>query len=585
MAESSNGGNNPGQQPKEMSMETRLLLAFILMGAVMFLTPYFFPSANPPAKKGTQPQQTAQTAQPAPPVAAETAPPPEAVAPAPQSAATSPITRARQEPPLTIDTDLLRVTFNNQGANVRSWLLKKHKAAGKPLELVNAAAVGGVEDPYPLSLYLPEQKPLAKKLNWAFYTQTPDPDRLGVAFEFSDGHTTVRKTLRFVKNSYLAQITSEVATDGRPVPHMLEWRGGFGDLSVTNPYITEQTVHFDLSVNKLVEQNGAAAKNGPIANAGNFSFAGIEDKYFAALFLPQGNAAMQQVTFADFLTVDNKSVPYAGAAVSMGDVNRFELFVGPKDYDELKRINPRLEQVVNFGSGFWIWLSPLTKVLFLIVNWLNDNVVHSFGWAIVLITVVINFMLFPLKLTSMKSMRKMQALKPQIDIINAKYKSIKMTDPRAGEKNQEVMELYKKHGVNPMGGCLPMVLQIPFFAAFYRVFTVSVEMRGAGWLWVPDLSQAEPWDLKVLPIVMIVSQFAMQKMTPQPQGDPNQQKMMMFMPLIFGFMFYRLPSGLVLYYLTSNLVSMGQQWFFNHTEAALAAARSVEPPKKKNSRK
>jgi YidC/Oxa1 family membrane protein insertase len=130
-----------------------------------------------------------------------------------------------------------------------------------------------------------------------------------------------------------------------------------------------------------------------------------------------------------------------------------------------------------------------------------------------------------------------------------------------------------------------MLLQIPFFFAFYKVFTVSVEMRGAPWLWVTDLSQPEHLPIKILPVVMIASQFLMQKMTPQANVDPSQQKMMMFMPLIFGFMFYNFPSGLVLYYLTSNLVNMGQQWFFNHTETAQEAARSVEPPKKKNGRK
>jgi len=147
------------------------------------------------------------------------------------------------------------------------------------------------------------------------------------------------------------------------------------------------------------------------------------------------------------------------------------------------------------------------------------------------------------------------------------------------------MDLYKKYGVNPMGGCFPMLIQIPFFFAFYKVFTVSVEMRGATWLWVTDLSQPEHLAIKILPLLMIASQFAMQKLTPQANADPNQQKMMMFMPLIFGYMFYWFASGLVLYYLTSNLVQMAQQWFFNHTQAAVEAAESVAPPKKKNGRK
>jgi YidC/Oxa1 family membrane protein insertase len=234
---------------------------------------------------------------------------------------------------------------------------------------------------------------------------------------------------------------------------------------------------------------------------------------------------------------------------------------------------------VDFG-----WMAFLAKPLFLIVNYVNDHFVHNFGWAIVLVTVAINFILFPLKLSNMKSMRKMQALKPQIDAINAKYKNIGLRDPKKGEQNEEVMALYKRHGVNPMGGCLPMLLQMPFFFAFYKVFTVSVEMRGAPWLWVTDLSQPEHWEIKILPLVMIASQFIMQKMTPQAGGDPAQQKMMMFMPLVFGFMFYNFPSGLVLYYLTSNLVSMGQQWFFNKTSMANLAAESIGPLKK-NGRK
>jgi YidC/Oxa1 family membrane protein insertase len=130
-----------------------------------------------------------------------------------------------------------------------------------------------------------------------------------------------------------------------------------------------------------------------------------------------------------------------------------------------------------------------------------------------------------------------------------------------------------------------MLLQLPFFFAFYKVFTVSVEMRGAPWLWVTDLSQPETLPIRILPIVMIGTQFIMQKMTPQANTDPSQQKMMQFMPLIFGFMFYKFPSGLVLYYLTSNLVQMAQQWFFNRTDTAQAVAISVEPPKKKNGRK
>jgi YidC/Oxa1 family membrane protein insertase len=580
MADSVNDGNsNPAQKPKEMSMEVRLLLAFLLMGAVMFVTPYLFKTETPPAAKKAADTQAAQTQPAAAPV--QPAPAAAAVAETAVASAEAPTMKPTVQQPLSpfvIDTDRFHIAFSNQGATIRSWQLKKYKGNdNKLLELTNTAS--GLERPF--SLYFPAKKPTTDP-NWALFTQTGDPDGLGVTYEFSDGHTFVRKKFRFEKNNYLSQITTEATVDGKPVPHMIEWRGGFGDLTVPAAGAKQITLYFDVPQNKLFEQSASAAKNGPISASGNYSFAGLADGYFAAVALPKNSTSVQVVTFSDTVRnpLEEKPAPTSGVAVSDGESNRFELFVGPKDVDAMKSVNPKLEQVVNFG-----WMSILAKPLFLIVNWFNDGFVHNFGWAIVVVTVIINFILFPLKLANMKSMRKMQALKPQIDAINAKYKSVGIRDPKKADQNQEVMDLYKKYGVNPMGGCVPMLLQIPFFFAFYKVFTVSVEMRGAPWLWVTDLSQPEHLPIKILPVIMIASQFVMQKMTPQANVDPAQQKMMMFMPLIFGFMFYNFASGLVLYYLTSNLVNMGQQWFFNHTETAQEAARSVEPPKKKNGRK
>ncbi|MGA2269394.1 MAG: membrane protein insertase YidC [Bryobacteraceae bacterium] len=584
MAESANGSGNPRQPPKEMSMEVRLLLAFLLMGAVMFLTPYLFKTAAPPPPVKKAEQAAPAQPQPAPenipaaPVAEQAKAERPAKKVSSKAVPSAPATPQRTEPAFVINTNLFTVALSNQGATVRSWLLKKyHGNDGKLLDLVNSAA--GLE--FPFSLYFPDKQPGAK-VNWTYYTQTGDPDGLGVTYAFSDGHTSVRKVFRFQKDSYLLQVSTEVTADGHPVPHMIQWRGGFGDFTVTSAVANQHTLYFDVAQNKLVEQRASAAKNGPVTASGNFSFGGLADTFFAAVFLPDGKTAMQQVTFSDTVRTafDEKPEPFAGAAVSDGAANRFDLFVGPKDVDLLKRVNPKLEQVVDFG-----WLAFLAKPLFLIVNWFNNAFVHNFGWSIVVVTIVINFVLFPLRLSNMKSMKKMQALKPQIEAINARYKNIGIRDPKKAEQNQEVMALYKKYGVNPMGGCFPMLIQIPFFIAFYKVFTVSVEMRGANWLWVTDLSQHEYLPIHILPIIMIVSQFVMQKMTPQAAGDPNQQRMMMLMPLIFGFMFYNLPSGLVLYYLTSNLVSVGQQWFFNHTALADAAAQSVALPKKKNGRK
>jgi YidC/Oxa1 family membrane protein insertase len=161
-------------------------------------------------------------------------------------------------------------------------------------------------------------------------------------------------------------------------------------------------------------------------------------------------------------------------------------------------------------------------------------------------------------------------LQPQIKAINDRYKGISMKDPRKNDQNQEIMDLYKKHGVNPVGGCLPMLLQMPFLFAFYKVLSVSIEMRGASWFWVADLSQPETLAIKVLPVLLVITQFMMQKMTPSPGVDPSQQKIMMFMPLMMGYMFYFASAGLVLYWLTGNVVSVIQQWILNRTMSAPA---------------
>ena len=584
MAESVNGGNPGPKPPKEMSMEIRLLLAFVLMGLVVFLTPYFIKTTSPPASQKTQ--KTAQTTAAAADASkspggkeeqtASTAPQEPASEPAGEPAAPVPgATNSPPLPPFIVNTDLFRVVFSNQGATVRSWQLKKFKGNDdKPLELTNTAAPGE----FPFSLRFPAQ-PANSAINWKYFEQSADPDGLGVTFTYSDGHTAVKKVFRFQKNSYLAQVSAEATLDGKPIPSEIQWRGGFGDLTVGNPSIAGRAIYFNLTDNKLTEHY---AKSGNATAAGDFSFVGMVDAYFAAVFLPENSSAVQVQMFSDSVAtaLDKNKQLEIGTAVSDGPANRFRVFVGPKDYNLLKNVDPKLEQVVDFG-----WFSFLAKPLFLLVNYFNSAFVHNFGWAIVVVTFAINMALFPLRLSNMKSMRRMQALKPQIDAINAKYKNVGLRDPRKADQNAEVMDLYKKHGVNPMGGCFPMLIQLPFFYAFYMVFRVSVEMRGASWLWVPDLSQAEPWPIKVLPIIMIATQYFMQSMTPQPNTDPSQQKMMKLMPFIFGIMFYQFPSGLVLYYLTSNLVNMGQQWFFNHTEAAQEAARSVEPAKKKNGRK
>ena len=216
---------------------------------------------------------------------------------------------------------------------------------------------------------------------------------------------------------------------------------------------------------------------------------------------------------------------------------------------------------------------------------MNTNWFHNYGWSIIGATVIINLFLFPLKLANLKSMRKMQALQPEIAKINEKYKSLPLRDPKQADKNAEMMALYSKAGTNPMSGCIPMLIQMPFLFAFYKVLAVSIALRGASWLWVGDLSQPEQLAIRVLPIVLVITGFIMQKMTPMTTVDPSQQKTMMLMPLMMGFIFYQASSGLVLYWLTGNLVGIAQQWLLNKAMPKPEAPAPVVNTKKSNNRK
>ncbi|MEO8027539.1 MAG: membrane protein insertase YidC [Bryobacteraceae bacterium] len=580
-----NSGNKEiGSGKKELSMEARLMIAFGLMAVVLFVTPYIYKPAPPPADKKTQQTEEKKAALPAeqPPAEKAKTPAKPAGPKAALEAAAVPaagVIQASKEELYTVNTKVYKVVFSNRGAVVKSWILKKYKDhRDKPLDLVNPRAAEKTDNG-PFSLLFKNQKPSFDP-NWVNFVAKPAADNLGIDFEYSDGSTVVRKSFKFDPASYTADVSTEVLMNGVALPHLIEWRGGFGDPTIVNAQASGHSLYHVTGESSPTVKDVKAGKDGPVTTSGTYSFAGLEDPYFTAVFLPKGNGSTTVTTFSDTVIGAPEGAgeePHIGVAIGGDGENRFTLFVGPKDLDLMKQINPKLEQLVDWG-----WFGFIAKPLFAGLNWLNDKYIHNYGWAIILLTVIINIVLMPLKFTSMKSAKKMQTLQPQIAAINAKYKEIPMRDPRQSDKNAEVMELYKKNGVNPVGGCLPMVLQLPFFFAFYKVLTVSVEMRGAPWLWVGDLSQPETLSLRVLPVLLIITQFVSQKMTPAAGADPSQQKIMMFMPLAMGFMFYYQSAGLVLYWLTGNLVAIAQQWFTNRTMATPApAVIDVKPGKKK----
>lgn len=555
---------------KELTTETRLLLAFVLVGIVLVGWNYIYkppPPVNPPASTQVQ----------------TTPPPAEAPKPIPTTPQTQVVElpgqiQASQAEDFTIETDLYRVRFSNQGAVVLSWVLKQYKDGnGKPLDLVNTRALTKV--PAPFAVAFRNQAP-PNDPNKGLYRVERSGD-LGVTFEYSDGRTATKKTFQFMPKSYLVEITSQVTDNGVLLPHELTWRGGFGDQTIANPASVEGTLYYDESNTKLVKNAVKVADKGPVTTSGQYSFAGIEDKYFAEVALPSASGGLAATTYSDSIPgpsgADEKRI---GAGVGGSGLNSFNAFIGPKDTEILRSVNPKLDQLIDWGT----WFGFIAKPLFFVLTWTAKHVTaENFGWAIVVVTIGINMVLFPLRFSSMKSSKKMQALQPQIAAINAKYKDLPMRDPRKQEQQAEMMDLYKKNGVNPVGGCIPMIIQLPFLIAYYTVLGVAIEMRGANWLWVHDLSQPETLAIRILPVLLVVTQFLQQKMTPSPGMDPAQQKMMLFMPLVLGYMFYYQSAGLVLYWLTGGLVGIAQQWLLNRGTPA-PAVTAPSPPQKKRSR-
>lgn len=544
--------NSPGgATPQPPSFEKRLPIALALMMLVLLISQYLFKPA--PGPKPVTPINDKAAAnlvkKPAAAPIAQATQAPIRVAGAIQ---------ASSETTTDIDTDLYRIVFTNKGGVIKSWVLKRYRDnTGKPLELINTAA-GKV--PLPFSIEAAQGPKFSIDPNAVLYQAKLAADNLGVTYQFSDGKTTISKSFLFAKNSYLATVKSTVMDGASPVPHFLVWRGGFGDQKVRNAAANENTVRYDATAGKLIKKSIKDAKNGPVTDSGDYTFAGLEDSFFAAVALPADSSSLEIRTFDDSISIANqdKPTPFVGAGISTGAQNDFSLYVGPKDIEILKNVNPKLSQIVDWG-----FFGVIAKPLFLWLNWVNDHWTSNYGWAIILVTLIINLALFPFRLTSLKSARRMQKLQPQIQAINAKYKNISLRDPKKAEQNQEIMALYKKEGVNPMGGCLPMLVQLPFFYAFYRVLSIAIELRHAPWLWVPDLSSPESLPIHLLPIILIITQFLTQRLTPATGVDPNQQKMMMFMPLMFGFMFYYASAGLVLYWLTGNVVGIAQQLVIN----------------------
>ncbi len=582
---------------KELSTETRSLIAAVLCLLVIAGWSLIYkppqPTLTKPSPAATSPASASASA-----TSAGSSPTPSQ--PSAKAAPVMAMHAAGEERSIVIESDLYRVQISNRGAVVRSWLLRKFTDDHTPprtLDLVHPEAAqqeGGW--PFSLALDDPQQESAVNNALFEIKSSGTVPAAgavlrppAEVAFTWSDGHLEVFKRMKF-SESYIVDVQTSVSLDGKPLEYGLAWRGGFGDATAYRAAL--QTQVFDSAATKL---NTLAAKNlgksgQPALRAtipGTFDFAGIEDLYFAAAFLPpaQSPAASLQPGFTltgwtsqhDTTGTDGKTetetVPEIAVGFSSPGPMDLRMYIGPKSIDGLKAVRPPLNGLVQFG-----WRGFIAEPLFYGLRWLY-RYVPNYGWAIVLLTVGINMVMFPLKVKSMRAMQKMQKVAPEIKSIQERYKKYSMRDPRKAEMNKEVMAVYSREGINPLGSCWPMLIQMPIWMGLYSMLAYTIELRHAQWFgWVHDLSARDPY--YILPIIVAATMFLVQKMTPAPGMDPAQAKMMAMMPLMMGGMFALSPSGLQLYILASNLVAMIQQWYLTRTMPP-PAKPSRGPGKKK----
>jgi YidC/Oxa1 family membrane protein insertase len=551
---------NPQQEP---GSERRLLLVFVLTFVVILAFQPLLKKYGPQTPAAQPQTQTAK-------LPPETSSLPVADLSATKVVPPSGTKQASAETETVIENDLYRVTFTNRGAQVKSWILKKfnNEAQSGPLDLVNPSAAARYG--YPLSLWTYDET-LRNKLSSALYvasSEGPQTTPAEVTFEYSDPDLSVRKTFRF-DHSYVLHVETAVTSKGGSVAALPAWPSGFGDQVTPANYAASL---IDYQYNSNIERVALKKISSGNTVPGPFHWAGPTDQYFAAAFIPDDPASSAMITLHN-LTENPQDVkrPFEVVGAAVGNLRgptMERVFVGPKELSSLEAVpvagitgtNPDLRGLVDFG-----WWGILARPLFLWLKWTYNHIVANWGWAIVLQTLIIAVALLPLRISQMKSMLKMQRVAPQIKSIQEKYKKYSLRDPRKAAMNEEISALYKKEGVNPAGGCLPLVIQMPFLFAYYRMLSTALDLRHAHWLWIHDLSARDP--LFLLPIGMVISMLITQKMTPQAGMDPAQQKMMTWMmPLMMGFIFFNLPAGLNLYYAESNLISIAQQSVMNRTK-------------------
>jgi YidC/Oxa1 family membrane protein insertase len=577
--------------------DMRSTMAFMLLVLAAFLGyQYFFAKPKPDEQRPTptQSQPAAPAAQPTQPAQTQT----QQAAPSAHAKAATPQIVAAAETGITVENEFYKIVFTNRGAQVQHWILKKYfDSAGKPLDLVQPQAAEHVEAAehlgLPLSLYSYDPA-LTTQLNQALYQVTvsgAQPSATGlvvaptaITYHYAANGLDVVKTFRF-DATYVISVEAQVKQNGAPVRALVAWPAGLGDMEEFHqtsmmPSQAPTPSFFAWSLGGKQDTQAAAKVSGNNTLDGSFDYAAVMDLYFASAFLPDVPERATVVTLHNSIDLSSnpsdpssKKTPAQVLGLAVGDSGgdtRLRLFAGPKATDLLASIHatgpdgkpngPTLESLIQFGA----WLGVIAKPLYIILRFMVRMGVSNWGWAIILFTAIFNLALLPTRLMMTKSSLKMMRIQPKVDAIKKRYANLKMNDPKRTEMNAEMMALYKTEGVNMYGSCLPMLLQMPFFFAYFRVLQNSVELRQAHWYWLPDLSQPDP--TYILPIFVIVTMFFTQYITPSPGMDPTQRRMMAFMtPIFFGYILWHYPSGLALYWFTGNIMMLAMQIGINRS--------------------
>ncbi|HEY0367718.1 MAG TPA: membrane protein insertase YidC [Pyrinomonadaceae bacterium] len=580
--------------------QKRLLLALVLSSAILFLWSYFSPVTPPTQKQGTTPSASAS------PSATQTAS--SSNQPAPAAPAPAANVSAAPQRTITVRTPLYDARFDTLGAEPVSWILKVNKnnnteiysvgadkSQKQPLELISQEGIKRQPRMAPLQLQTGDAS-LDSALSSSTY-KVEGVDQAGgdvdvnlgpgekkeLTFVYEDANRNqVRKKIVFDADHYETDLSLQVKRGDETIPQVKVAIGpSIGDQGVRHHTFYSVAPEAVAYVNDKLERHPAAGINSNRSNPdqltlnGPMDWAAVADTYFAMVAVPN-----KKTEGLEYRTVAYEHKPKGGSAEKrflvtafvpvQADGSRTIIYTGPKDHDLLTNGSANVTSLVGrnvdleglIDYGFLGWLSrPLAVPILRAITYLF-KITGSYGVAIILFTMVIYSLFFPLKWRSSKAMKKAQKLAPKMKEMQEKMKGMKQTDPLMKELQMDQLRLMKEG--NPLGGCLPLLIQMPFLFALFRAITISLDFRQASFLWIPDLSGAEPYLIHILPLLMTATMVVLQMVTPAPSADPLQKKMMAIgMPIFMLYFLWSAPAGLVLYWLVGNIVGFSQQFLIN----------------------